>query len=179
MKHQIKGRKLNRNSAHRKALMRNLSIALITNERIKTTLPKAKELRPFVEKILTVAKDDNLANRRLIISILGNQEITDKLFKDIAPRIAKRNGGYTRILKNGFRVGDKAPMAVMELVDRVEVIVENKDNLEEKKLEKKPSKKIKSEQGSKDSKAKAEENSEANTENKKVTKKKTEKKAND
>ena len=175
MKHQIKGRKLSRNSAHRKALMRNLSIALITNERIKTTLPKAKELRPFVEKILTVAKDDNLANRRLLVSILGNQDITDKLFKDIAPRIAKRNRGYTRILKNGFRVGDKAPMAVMELVDRVEVIAENKDNLEEKKLEKKPSKKIKSEQGPEDSKAK--ENSETKSEDNKVTKKKAEKKA--
>ncbi|MFM7621271.1 MAG: 50S ribosomal protein L17 [Alphaproteobacteria bacterium] len=137
MKHQIKGRKLNRNSAHRKALMRNLSIALISNERIKTTLPKAKELRPFVEKILSVAKNDNLANRRLVISILGNAQIADKLFKDIAPRILKRNGGYTRIMKNGFRVGDKAPMAVMELVDRVEVIVEKKDNLDSKKLEKK------------------------------------------
>lgn len=140
MKHQIKGRKLNRNSAHRKALMRNLSIALISNERIKTTLPKAKELRPFVEKILTIAKKDNLANRRLLISLLGNTDIADKLFKDIAPRILKRNGGYTRIMKNGFRVGDKAPMAVMELVDRVEIVVEKKDNLDSKKLEKKVSK---------------------------------------
>ena len=139
MKHQIKGRKLNRNSAHRKALMRNLSIALISNERIKTTLPKAKELRPFVEKILTIAKKDNLANRRLLISLLGNTDIADKLFKDIAPRILKRNGGYTRIMKNGFRVGDKAPMAVMELVDRVEIVVEKKDNLDSKKLEKKVS----------------------------------------
>lgn len=139
MKHQIKGRKLNRNSAHRKALMRNLSIALISNERIKTTLPKAKELRPFVEKILTIAKKDNLANRRLLISMLGNTDIADKLFKDIAPRILKRNGGYTRIMKNGFRVGDKAPMAVMELVDRVEIVIEKKDNLDSKKLEKKVS----------------------------------------
>ena len=140
MKHQIKGRKLNRNSAHRKALMRNLSIALISNERIKTTLPKAKELRPFFEKILTIAKKDNLANRRLLTSLLGNTDIADKLFKDIAPRILKRNGGYTRIMKNGFRVGDKAPMAVMELVDRVEIVVEKKDNLDSKKLEKKVSK---------------------------------------
>ena len=140
MKHQIKGRKLNRNSAHRKALMRNLSIALISNERIKTTLPKAKELRPFFEKILTIAKKDNLANRRLLISLLGNTDIADKLFKDIAPRILKGNGGYTSIMKNGFRVGDKAPMAVMELVDRVEIVVEKKDNLDSKKLEKKVSK---------------------------------------
>ncbi len=119
MKHRIKGRKLSRNSAHRKALFRNLSIALLTNEVIKTTLPKAKELRPIVEKVITLAKKDTLANRRLAISILGNQEIADKLFKEIGPRVSKRNGGYTRIMKFGFRVGDKAPMALMELVDRV------------------------------------------------------------
>jgi large subunit ribosomal protein L17 len=121
MKHAIKGRKLSRNSAHRKALLRNLSIALLKNERIKTTLPKAKELRPYVEKILTLAKTDSLANRRLAASILGNQEIVARLFKEIAPRILQRNGGYTRIMKFGFRVGDKAPMALMELVDRVVV----------------------------------------------------------
>jgi large subunit ribosomal protein L17 len=119
MKHRIKGRKLGRNTAHRKALMRNMSIALLKSEAIKTTLPKAKELRPFVEKVLTIAKKDNLANRRLAASILGNQEIIEKLFKEIGPKIAQRNGGYTRIMKYGFRVGDKAPMAFMELVDRV------------------------------------------------------------
>ena len=132
MKHKIKGRKLGRNSAHRKALFRNLSIALLSNERIRTTLPKAKELRPFIEKVLTIAKIDNLANRRLAISILGNESAVDKLFKEIAPRIASRKGGYTRIMKHGFRVGDKAPMAVMELVDRIEIV----DNVE-KKLEEK------------------------------------------
>ncbi len=132
MKHNIKGRKLGRNSAHRKALFRNLSIALLSNERIRTTLPKAKELRPFIEKVLTIAKIDNLANRRLAISILGNESAVDKLFKEIGPRIASRNGGYTRIMKHGFRVGDKAPMAVMELVDRIEIV----DNVE-KKLEEK------------------------------------------
>jgi large subunit ribosomal protein L17 len=121
MKHRIKGRKLNRNSAHRKALLRNLSLALLTNERIKTTLPKAKELRPFIEKILTSAKQDTLANRRHIQSILGSELIINKLFKEIAPRIAQRNGGYTRILKCGFRVGDKAPVALIELVDRIVV----------------------------------------------------------
>ena len=121
MKHRIKGRKLNRNSSHRKALFRNLSIALITNEGIKTTLPKAKELRPFIEKIMTISKKDSLANRRLALSILGNEGAVIKLFKEIGPRIVSRNGGYTRILKNGFRVGDKAPMAYMELVDRVEI----------------------------------------------------------
>jgi large subunit ribosomal protein L17 len=122
MKHKIKGRKLNRNSAHRKALMRNLSIALLSNEKIRTTLPKAKELRPFVEKVITIAKNDSLANRRLAISILGNKLAVERLFKEIAPRIISRNGGYTRIMKNGFRVGDKAPMAIMELVDRVEIV---------------------------------------------------------
>ena len=132
MKHRIKGRKLNRNSSHRKALFRNLSIALITNEGIRTTLPKAKELRPFIEKIMTISKKDSLANRRLALSILGNEGAVLKLFKEIGPRIVSRNGGYTRILKNGFRVGDKAPMAVMELVDRIEIV----DNVE-KKLEEK------------------------------------------
>ena len=119
MKHAIKGRKLSRNTAHRKALLRNLSLAFLKHEMIKTTLPKAKELRPFVEKVISLSKKDSLANRRLAISILGNQEIADRLFKEIGPRISQRNGGYTRIMKFGFRVGDKAPMAIMELVDRV------------------------------------------------------------
>ena len=121
MKHRIKGRKLNRNSSHRKALLKNLSIALITNEGIKTTLPKAKELKPFIEKVINLSKKDSLANRRLAQSIIGNQETVEKLFKEIGPRVLSRNGGYTRILKYGFRVGDKAPMAYMELVDRIEI----------------------------------------------------------
>lgn len=140
MKHGIKGRKLSRNSAHRKALFRNLSIALLQHESIKTTLPKAKELRPLVERVITLAKKDTLANRRLAISILGNQEIADKLFKEIGPRVSKRNGGYTRILKFGFRVGDKAPMALMELVDRV-VEQEPAAEKEAPKKEKKAAKK--------------------------------------
>jgi len=119
MKHRIKGRKFSRNTAHRKALFRNLSLAILQHEVIKTTLPKAKELRPFVEKLLTIAKKDTLANRRLAISILGNNLVIDKLFKEIGPRISGRNGGYTRIMKFGFRTGDKAPMALFELVDRV------------------------------------------------------------
>ena len=121
MKHGIKGRKLNRNSSHRKALLKNLSIALIKNEGIKTTLPKAKELKPFIEKVINLSKKDSLANRRLAQSIIGNQETVEKLFKEIGPRVLSRNGGYTRILKYGFRVGDKAPMAYMELVDRIQV----------------------------------------------------------
>ena len=137
MKHGIKGRKLNRNSAHRKALMRNLSLAFLKHELIKTTLPKAKEIKSFVEKVITLSKIDSLANRRLAISILGNQEIIDKLFKEIGPRVANRNGGYTRIMKFGFRTGDKAPMAIMELVDRVT----EEQSVEQPKKEKKAAKK--------------------------------------
>jgi len=129
MLHRIKGRKLSRNTAHRKALMRNLAIAFLKNEFIKTTLPKAKEFRPFVEKILTLTKTDSLANRRRIISLLGNQQIVDSLYKNLAPKIANRNGGYIRILKCGFRTGDKADMAIVEMVDRV---VANEAELEVK-----------------------------------------------
>lgn len=118
MNHRIKGRKLNRNSSHRKSLMRNLSLSLLNYGIIKTTLPKAKELSPFVEKILNIARKDSLANRRLVESILGNKNIIKRLFEDIAPSTLKRNGGYSRVMKFGFRSGDKAPMALIELVDR-------------------------------------------------------------
>lgn len=120
MKHGLKGRKLNRTSAHRKALFANLSNALIANELIKTTLPKAKDLRPFVEKIITLAKTDSLANRKQALAILKDEALVNKLFSDIGPRIKARNGGYTRIMKFGFRTGDKAPMAIIELVDRAD-----------------------------------------------------------
>lgn len=118
MKHRIKGRKLSRTSSHRKALLRNLTISLVKYELIKTTLPKAKELRPFIEKVVTMAKIDSLANRRLVLSILANEEAVDKLFAKIGKRVSARNGGYTRILKYGFRTGDKAPMAIIEFVDK-------------------------------------------------------------
>lgn len=119
MRHQKSGRKLNRNSAHRKALFRNLAIALVEHEVIKTTLPKAKELRRFVEPLLTLAKNDTTANRRLVFARLGNnKEATKKLFDVLGKRVATRNGGYTRILKCGFRAGDAAPMAFIELVDK-------------------------------------------------------------
>jgi large subunit ribosomal protein L17 len=118
MKHALKGRKLNRTSSHRKSLFMNLSNALLQHELIKTTLPKAKDLRPFVEKIITLAKIDSLSNRRRALSILRDQELVNKLFVDIAPRVKDRNGGYTRIMKFGFRTGDKAPMAIIELVDK-------------------------------------------------------------
>jgi large subunit ribosomal protein L17 len=127
MKHGIKGRKLNRTSAHRKSLFSNLSNALLKNELIKTTLPKAKDLRPIVEKIITLAKVDNLANRRRALAILKNEELVNKLFSDIAVRVKSRNGGYTRIMKYGFRTGDKAPMAIIELVDREAVVAEAKE----------------------------------------------------
>ncbi len=118
MKHGMKGRKLNRTSSHRKALFMNLSNALLTHELIKTTLPKAKDLRPIVEKIITLAKTDSLANRRQALAILKDEKLVAKLFSDIAPRVKNRNGGYTRIMKFGFRTGDKAPMAIIELVDK-------------------------------------------------------------
>ena len=118
MKHRIKGRKLSRTTSHRKALLRNLTISLVKYELIKTTLPKAKELRPFIEKIVTMTKVDSLANRRLVLSILANEEAVHKLFAKIGKRVSARSGGYTRILKYGFRTGDKAPMAIIEFVDK-------------------------------------------------------------
>ncbi|MBL6664640.1 MAG: 50S ribosomal protein L17 [Rickettsiales bacterium] len=141
MNHRIKGRKLSRNSAHRKALMRNLAISLIEYEFIKTTLPKAKELRPYIEKLITLAKVDNLANRRLAISTLGNQEIIEKLFTVVGKNAAKRNGGYTRIMKYGFRTGDKAPMAIIEIVDRKVVVETSKEESDSKKTKRSATKK--------------------------------------
>ena len=124
MRHRKKGRKLNRTHEHRKAMFANMAAALITHEQIVTTLPKAKELRGIVEKLITLAKkgqDDSkrLANYRLAIARLqGKEAEAKKLFEVLAPRYAERNGGYTRVLKAGFRYGDNAPMAVIELVDR-------------------------------------------------------------
>jgi large subunit ribosomal protein L17 len=134
MKHKIKGRKLNRTSSHRKSLFMNLSNALLKHELIKTTLPKAKDLRPFIEKIITLAKIDSLSNRRRALSILRDKELVSKLFSEIAPRVKDRNGGYTRIMKFGFRAGDKAPMAVIELVDKTNKESEVKDNKKVVKL---------------------------------------------
>lgn len=116
MRHGMRHRKLNRTSAHRKALFMNLSNSLIKCERITTTLPKAKELRPFVEKMVTLGKRGDLNSRRLAISILRSEEAVAKLFNVIAVNFKDRNGGYTRIMKYGFRAGDNAPMAVIEFV---------------------------------------------------------------
>ena len=118
MRHKKSGRKFNRNSSHRKALMKNLSIALIERDIIKTTLPKAKELRGFIEPLITLAKEDNVANRRLAFRRLRSDAAVAKLFTEIAKNALERKGGYTRIIKAGFRPGDKADMAFIELVDR-------------------------------------------------------------
>lgn len=118
MRHRKAGRKLNRNSSHRKALFKNLSIALIEQDIIRTTLPKAKELRRFIEPLITLAKVDSVANRRLAFNKLRSDSAVGKLFTTIAVNSKDRNGGYTRIIKAGFRPGDKADMAYIELVDR-------------------------------------------------------------
>jgi large subunit ribosomal protein L17 len=120
MRHRHGLRKLNRTSSHRLAMLRNMSVSLLRHEAIKTTLPKAKELRKVVEPLITLAKHDTLANKRLAFARLRDREIVQKLFAEIGPRYNARPGGYTRILKMGFRVGDNAPMAFVELVDRPE-----------------------------------------------------------
>ena len=118
MRHRIAGRKLNRTSTHRKAMLANMSAALVKHEQIVTTLPKAKELRPFTEKLITLAKKGGLANRRLAMSRMRDETQLRKLFDTLAERYKDRDGGYIRIMKAGYRYGDNAPMAVIELVDR-------------------------------------------------------------
>lgn len=118
MRHRKSGRHLNRTSAHRRALMRNLSISLFEHEMIKTTLPKAKELRRVAEPLITLAKKDTVANRRIAFNRLRNKSAVGKLFSELGPRFRNRPGGYSRVLKMGFRAGDSAPMALVELVDR-------------------------------------------------------------
>jgi large subunit ribosomal protein L17 len=118
MRHRKAGRKLNRNSSHRRAMFRNMTASLIHHELIKTTLPKAKELRRVAEPLITLAKEDTVAKRRLAFSRLRDKEAVGKLFGELAPRYAQRPGGYLRILKCGYRAGDNAPMAYVELVDR-------------------------------------------------------------
>ena len=121
MRHGHGLRKLNRTSSHRKAMLQNMMNSLIEHEVIKTTVPKAKELRRVIEPMITLAKEDTVANKRLAFNRLRSRDSVTKLFADLGPRFAKRPGGYTRILKMGFRVGDNAPMALVELVDRPEV----------------------------------------------------------
>lgn len=118
MRHRKSGRQLNRNSSHRKAMFRNMSASLFEHELIKTTLPKAKELRRVAEPLITLAKTDTVANRRLAFDRLRDRALVTKLFNELGPRYNERPGGYLRILKCGLRAGDKAPMAYVELVDR-------------------------------------------------------------
>ena len=120
MRHHKSGRKLNRNSSHRKAMFSNMTNSLFDHEIIKTTLPKAKELRRVAEPLITLAKSDSVANRRSAFSSLRDKKMVGKLFEELAPRYKDRPGGYTRIMKCGFRSGDAAPMAYIELVDRPE-----------------------------------------------------------
>jgi large subunit ribosomal protein L17 len=118
MRHRLSGRKLNRNSSHRHAMFRNMTSSLVEHEIIKTTLAKAKELRMFAEPLITIAKEDSVANRRLVFDRTRNKNAVGKLFTNLGPRYVSRAGGYTRIIKCGYRKGDKAPMAYIELVDR-------------------------------------------------------------
>lgn len=118
MRHRNSGRQLNRNSSHRQAMFKNMAGSLVKHEVIKTTLPKAKELRRVIEPLITLAKQDSVANRRLAMARTGDKEVVGKLFSELGPRYEARPGGYIRILKCGFRSGDNAPMAYVELVDR-------------------------------------------------------------
>ena len=127
MRHRKSGRQLNRNSSHRKAMFRNMTCSLLQHELIKTTLPKAKELRRVAEPIITLGKTDSAAKRSLAFSRLRDSEVVGKLFNEIGPRYQERAGGYLRILKCGHRSGDKAPMAYVELVDRPESVEEAVD----------------------------------------------------
>jgi len=129
MRHRKSGRQLNRNSSHRKAMFRNMACSLIEHEVIRTTVPKAKELRRVAEPLITLAKSDSVANRRLAFSRMRSKAAVGKLFSEIGPRYQERPGGYTRILKCGFRAGDAAPMAFVELVDRP--LPDNDDDFED------------------------------------------------
>jgi large subunit ribosomal protein L17 len=138
MRHGHGLRKLNRTSSHRLAMLRNMTVSLLRHEEIRTTLPKAKELRRVVEPMITLGKKPSLANRRLAFDRLRDRDIVEKLFGDLGPRYAKRNGGYLRILKAGFRKGDNAPLALVSLMDRVETPAqpeESKPAKKEKKAE--------------------------------------------
>ena len=131
MRHRQSGRKLNRNSSHRKAMFSNMAASLMRHEVITTTLPKAKELRRVAEPLITMAKSDSVHKRRLAFARLRDREVVTKLFNELGPRYQNRPGGYLRILKTGFRAGDKAPMALVELVDRPETDAEGFEAVDE------------------------------------------------
>ena len=128
MRHRHSGRQLNRNASHRKAMFRNMTASLVEHELIKTTLPKAKELRGYAEPLITLAKNDSVANRRLAFDRVRDDAVVGKLFNELGPRYQERPGGYIRILKCGFRTGDKAPMAYVELVDRPQPEIDEGDD---------------------------------------------------
>jgi len=127
MRHRKTGRQLNRNSSHRKAMFSNMATSLFRHELIKTTLPKAKELRGYAEPLITMSKEDTVAKRRLAFAKLRDRDVVTKLFNELGPRYQERPGGYVRIIKCGFRVGDSAPMAYVELVDRPEPEIVEED----------------------------------------------------
>ena len=124
MRHKYSGRKLNRTSSHRSAMFKNMMASLIEHEEIKTTLPKAKELRGFVERLITISKIDTVAKRRIVFSRIRSKDAVKKLFSELGPRFKNRPGGYLRVLKCGFRAGDKAPMAIVQLVDKKKEVIE-------------------------------------------------------
>jgi len=127
MRHRKTGRQLNRNSSHRKAMFSNMATSLFKHELIRTTLPKAKELRGFAEPLITLSKEDSVAKRRIAFSKLRDRDVVTKLFNELGPRYAARPGGYVRVIKCGFRTGDSAPMAYVELVDRPESDLSEQD----------------------------------------------------
>ena len=124
MRHKYSGRKLNRTSAHRTSMFKNMMTSLIEHEEIKTTVPKAKELRGFLERLITISKIDTVAKRRIVFSRVRSKDAVAKLFNDLGPRFKERPGGYLRILKCGYRSGDKAPMAIVQLVDKKDEVKE-------------------------------------------------------
>ncbi|MFL2548781.1 MAG: 50S ribosomal protein L17 [Gammaproteobacteria bacterium] len=124
MRHKYSGRKFNRTSSHRAAMFKNMMASLIEHEEIKTTVPKAKELRGFVERLITISKVDTVAKRRIVFSRIRSKEAVAKLFNELGPRFKERPGGYLRVLKCGYRAGDKAPMAIVQLVDKKEEVIE-------------------------------------------------------
>ncbi len=131
MRHRNTGRQLSRNSSHRKAMLRNMAASLLHHEAIKTTVPKAKELRRVAEPLITLGKTDSVANRRLAFSRLRDKDVVKKLFEELGPRYQERPGGYLRILKCGYRAGDNAPMAFVELVDRPELAADETEDATE------------------------------------------------
>ena len=124
MRHKYSGRKFNRTSSHRAAMFKNMMASLIEHEEIKTTVPKAKELRGFVERLITISKVDTVAKRRIVFSRIRSKDAVAKLFNELGPRFKERPGGYLRVLKCGYRAGDKAPMAIVQLVDKKEEVIE-------------------------------------------------------